>query len=127
MTPDLRALADRLEKIKGWRSYRVGDHEFGLTRKLDPDYVQAAAALRSAADQLDAQKAEIDLLHTAVCQSVGLLNCAPEVARIEEGRKVRDVLRQALADYADAYMNKPASEIERNKIAGKHQRHRSKT
>ena len=40
-------------------------------------------------------------LHTAMCQAVAILNTAPEVARLEEGRQVREILRQALADYAD--------------------------
>lgn len=44
----------------------------------------------------------IDALHAAVCQAVGLLNHAPEIARTSDGRRVRDILRQALLDYADS-------------------------
>lgn len=46
-----------------------------------------------------------EALHVAVCQAVALLNRAPEVARCAEGREARDLLRLALADYADAYMD----------------------
>lgn len=42
-----------------------------------------------------------EALHVAVCQAVALLNRAPEVARCTEGREARDILRQALSDYAD--------------------------
>ena len=63
-------------------------------------------------------------LHAAVCQAVALLNVAPEVARCAEGREARDVLRQALASYADAYMDEPATEQERAAVARKHQRSR---
>ncbi len=61
-------------------------------------------------------------LHTAVCQAVSLLNVAPEVARCKEGREARDILRQALANYADAFMDEPAPEAERVAVARKHQR-----
>lgn len=61
-------------------------------------------------------------LHAAICQAVALLNVAPEVARCKEGREARDVLRQALIDYADAYMDQPVTEAERAAVARKHQR-----
>lgn len=61
-------------------------------------------------------------LHAAICRAVEILNIAPEVARISEGRQVRDVLRQALAEYADDFMNQPAEEGERSKVAEGHQR-----
>lgn len=61
-------------------------------------------------------------LHVAVCQAVALLNRAPEVARCAEGREARDLLRQVLADYADAHMDEPAPECERAAVARKHQR-----
>lgn len=61
-------------------------------------------------------------LHTAVCQAVALLNAAPEVARLTEGRQVRDILRQALVDYAGAYMDEPTTEKEREAIAKKHRK-----
>jgi hypothetical protein len=49
-----------------------------------------------------------EILHIAVCQVVAILNAAPEVARLSDGRRVRDLLRQALADYSDAVMEQPA-------------------
>ena len=61
-------------------------------------------------------------LHAAVCQAVALLNRAPEVARCAEGREAHTILRQALADYAAAYMDQPAPESERATVASKHQR-----
>lgn len=42
-----------------------------------------------------------DALHAAVCKAVALLNCSTEVARIQEGREAHQILRIALADYAD--------------------------
>ena len=54
-------------------------------------------------------------LHIAVCQAVTLLNRAPEVARCAEGREARDLLRKALAVYADA---ERANGIEPAKDAG---------
>ena len=63
-----------------------------------------------------------EALHVAVCQAVALLNRAPEVARCAEGREARDLLRQALVDYADSYMDEPATERERAAVAHKHQR-----
>lgn len=56
---------------------------------FDPDEIRREAA---------------DKMHTAMCQAVALLNRAPEVAQCAEGREARDILRQALAVYADAYM-----------------------
>lgn len=61
-----------------------------------------------------------EALHLAVCQAVALLNRAPEVARCAEGREARDLLRQALVNYADAYMDEPVTE--RAVVAAKHQR-----
>jgi hypothetical protein len=61
-------------------------------------------------------------LHAAVCQAVALLNRAPEVARCAEGREAHTILRQALVDYADAYMDEPVPERERAAVAAKHQR-----
>lgn len=61
-------------------------------------------------------------LHEAVCQAVALLNRAPELARSNEGREAHTLLRQALVDVADAYMNAPVSEHERAAVAAKHQR-----
>lgn len=70
-------------------------------------------------------RAGSEALHAAVCQAVALLNRAPEVARCAEGRDARDLLRQALANYADAYMDEPVTESERAAIARKHQRKRT--
>jgi hypothetical protein len=53
-----------------------------------------------------------DNLHAAVCRAVAILNTSIEVVRIAEGREVRDTLRQALVDYADAVMDEPTSEVE---------------
>jgi len=63
-----------------------------------------------------------EALHATVCQAVTLLNSAPEVARCAEGREARDILRQALANYADAYMDQPVSEGELSRISSKHRR-----
>lgn len=61
-------------------------------------------------------------LHAAVCQAVALLNRAPEVARCAEGREAHTLLRQALVDYAEAYMDEPAPEHERAAVARKHRK-----
>lgn len=61
-------------------------------------------------------------LHTAVCQAVEVLNRSPEIVRCAEGREVRDLLRQALADYADAYMDDPVTDAERTRVASKHRK-----
>jgi hypothetical protein len=50
-----------------------------------------------------------EALHAAVCQAVALLNRSPEVVRIAEGREAHQILRLALADYADGYMNAPVT------------------
>lgn len=60
------------------------------------------------------------MLHTAVCQAVAQLNVSVDALRSSEVRPVRDLLRQALIDYADAFMDQPAPERERAAIAGKH-------
>lgn len=62
-----------------------------------------------------------DALHIAVCQAAHLLNASPEVARSKEGREARDILRQALVDYADSVMNAPVTESEYKAI---HRGHR---
>lgn len=58
-----------------------------------------------------------DDLHAAVCRAVALLNVSLEVAGCADGREARDILRQALVDYADAYMDQPvtAEELERHR------------
>ena len=63
-----------------------------------------------------------EALHAAVCQAVALLNRAPELARCAEGLEAHTLLRQALADYADAYMNEQAPEPQRAAIARKHRK-----
>lgn len=45
--------------------------------------------------------AETEILHIAICQAVAILNASPEVAKLEDGRRVRDILRTALHDYAN--------------------------
>ena len=63
-----------------------------------------------------------ELLHVAVCQAVALMNRSPGVASCIDGREAREILRNALVAYADAYMDQPVTEAERNKVARKHQR-----
>lgn len=63
-----------------------------------------------------------EALHAAVCQAVALLNCSPEVVRIAEGREAHQILRMALADYADGYMNAPVTPRELEAVAAKHKR-----
>lgn len=48
-----------------------------------------------------------EILHIAVCQAVAILNVAPELARLPDGRQLRDILRTALADHANAVMDEP--------------------
>lgn len=61
-----------------------------------------------------------EVLHIAVCQAVGLLNSSIEMMSIEAGREVRNILRQALVDYADAYMDQPVTEEERSAMVRGH-------
>ena len=61
-------------------------------------------------------------MQAAACQAVALLNQAPEVARCAEGREARDILRRALAAYADDYMEQPVTDDEREAIARKHRK-----
>lgn len=53
---------------------------------------------------------------------MSLLNCCPEIGRLAFARDAHAMLRQALVDYADAYMNEPVTESERTAVAAKHQR-----
>jgi len=79
----------------------------------------------SMAVQVDVLNLEpVKKLHEAACQAVALLNRSPEVARCTEGREAHNLLRQALVDVADAYMDAPVSERERERaaVAAKHQR-----
>jgi len=69
----------------------------GRLNSSDPDFDDceaAATALRILGDQGKA-------MHTALCQAVSILNVSPEMARLEDGRKVSNILRQALVDFAD--------------------------
>jgi hypothetical protein len=50
---------------------------------------------------------ETNLLHIAICRAVSITNMAPELVRLAEGRQIRDILRQALIDYADAEASTP--------------------
>jgi len=52
-------------------------------------------------------------LHAAICSAVEILNTAPSVIATREGRQIRDLLRQALADHADEFMDKQTWERER--------------
>lgn len=61
-------------------------------------------------------------LHTAVCNAVQIMNMSFDIARSEDGRRARDILRQALVDYADRYMDQPVSANEREAIARKHRK-----
>lgn len=65
---------------------------------------------------------KIEALHMAVCNAVQIMNMSPDIARSADGRKARDILRQALIDYADAFMDQPVTEKERETIARKHRR-----
>jgi len=40
-------------------------------------------------------------LHAAICNAVALMNVSPEIASREDGRKVHNILRQALMDYTE--------------------------
>jgi hypothetical protein len=61
-----------------------------------------------------------DNLHAAVCNAVAIMNTSIDIARSPEGRKARDILRQALIDYAEEYMDQSVTEQEREQIARKH-------
>ena len=63
-----------------------------------------------------------DNLHAAVCNAVVILNAAPELQRYKEGRDVRDILRQALIDYADSFMDAPVTPGELRAVDRKHGR-----
>lgn len=41
-------------------------------------------------------------LHDAICQAVSIMNMSFDVAKSADSRKAKDILRQALVDYADA-------------------------
>jgi hypothetical protein len=60
-----------------------------------------------------------DDLHSAVCQSVAILNVSTVAAQDPEIRKAHQILRQALAEH---YMNQPVTETERDAIAKKHRK-----
>ena len=97
-----------------------------LIRQAFP-LTKASAAYRKLV-RLAARSADTSgALHVAVCQAVALLNRAPEVARCTEGREARDILRQALVEYADTYMDQPAPETERAAVARKHQKSTRRT
>jgi hypothetical protein len=51
-------------------------------------------------------------LHDAICQAVSIMNMSIEIARSKDGRQAKDILRQALVDYADDFMEQPTSESE---------------
>lgn len=59
-------------------------------------------------------------LHAAVCEAVSVMSTSPDIARSADGRKARDILRQALIDYADAFMNETPTDEERELVARHH-------
>lgn len=61
-------------------------------------------------------------LHAAVCSAVAIMNTSMDIARSPEGRNARDILRQALINYADGYMDATVAEKERESIARKHRK-----
>jgi hypothetical protein len=65
---------------------------------------------------------KIEELHMAVCNAVHIMNMSPDIAQSSDGRKARDILRQALIDYADAFMAAPVTDHEREAIARKHRK-----
>ena len=69
-----------------------------------------------------AAEAERDALHAAVCQAVALLNRSPGTASCPEGREAHTILRQSLVAHADAYMDQPVTEAEREAVARKHRK-----
>lgn len=73
----------------------------------------------------DELRGEIARLHGAVRQAVALLNRAPEVAQCEEARQAHTILREVLVSHADAYMDEPVTEREREAVAAKRRRKRA--
>lgn len=65
---------------------------------LHTSFIAAMAAARAA---LEAPQVSAERLHADVCEAVSILNTAPDLVRIREGRQVSELLRQALIDYAD--------------------------
>ena len=51
-------------------------------------------------------------LHAAVCNAVALLNCCPDAARLADVKRAHDTLRQALVDFADAYIDETPTDRE---------------
>lgn len=43
-----------------------------------------------------------EMLHDAICHAVSIMNMSIDIARSEDGRRAKDILRKALIDYADA-------------------------
>jgi hypothetical protein len=68
-----------------------------------------------------------NILHIAICQAVGILNIAPEIAAMPDGRRVRDILRVALADYANAVMDEPVHPGEVEHMRKRHSREKRST
>lgn len=60
-------------------------------------------------------------IHAAVCQAVAILNVAPDVARLADGRRVHSILREALANYA---MDKPVTDAEIERMRKGHRNDR---
>lgn len=66
-------------------------------------------------------KSPEEVLHVALCQAVQIANSSVELICCEAGVEVRRILRQALIDYADAYMNQPTNEAEQAAMRRGHQ------
>ncbi len=63
-----------------------------------------------------------DHMKVSICQAVALLYASEEVSVCPKGREARDILRKALSDYADYYMDQAVDDKDRAKVAIKHQR-----
>ena len=53
-------------------------------------------------------------LHASVCSAVAIMNTSIDIARSPEGRNARDILRQALINYADGYTGTTVVDGERH-------------
>lgn len=60
------------------------------------------------------------MLHSAICEAVAILNVSPDVVVLENGGKVRMLLREALARYADDFMDERVTKSEREAVAKRH-------
>lgn len=91
-----------------------------MTATWEGPWASAADTIIQALRAQAASVEPVDALHKAVCKAVELLAVSPEIARISAGREVSNVLRQALVDYADAFMDQPVTQEEREAVASNH-------